>query len=317
MSTTATTASRRFLATSIIGAMAAVFVLTATPTQAAETQGFQISPPVTELTLEPGTSSRGIMKVTNLTDAQMTLTISKQNFVAKGEEGEVELLDLGNPLYSLAPWFTPSRSSIDVPPKATKEVEYTIAVPKDAEPGGRYGSIIFDTVPPKLPSGQSGATVKQRLAGLIFLRIGGQAHEQISIASYKTAKNFYEYGPITFETRIKNDGNVHAKPTGEIVVKNMLGFKTATIKLDEKNVIPSATRKLNTELKRKLMFGHYTAELTLHNGAKQTLTASTSFTVIPYKLLAIVLVVLLVVGFFFWKTRRRFARAFRILAGKE
>ena len=298
--------------------MAAVLAFATAPAaQAAETQGFQISPPVTDLTLSPGTSSRGVMKVTNLTDQQISLQVSKQNFVAKGDEGEIELVDNGDPQYSLAPWFTINQPTVDVPPKSTKEVSYSISVPKDAEPGGRYGSVIFDTIPPKLPSGQSGATVKQRLAGLVFLRIGGDANEQLAINSFKTGHSFYEYGPVTFTTLIKNLGNVHEKPSGQIVIKNMLGFKTATIKLDEKNVIPAAARKLTSSFKRPMMFGLYSAELTLHNGTKQTLTAKTSFTVIPYKVIGFTLLALIVLVLFFWRGRKRFIRAFRILAGKE
>jgi len=299
----------------LVGAV--VLAATPSPARAAQTQGFQISPPVTELALDPGTSTRGTMKVTNLTDTQMTLTLGKQNFVAKGEEGEVELVDLGDPLYSLAPWFTLARPTVEVPPKATKEIEYILSVPADAEPGGRYGSIIFDTIPPKLPTGQSGAAVKQRLAGLIFLRIGGEANEQLAIDSFKTSKTFYEYGPVLFQTRIKNSGNVHEKPTGQIVVKNMFGFTTATIKVDEKNVIPGAVRRLDTQLKRHLLLGRYTASLTLRNGAKQTLTADTTFTVVPYKLLAGLVIAALIFLLFFWKARKRLRRALRILAGRE
>ncbi|MDB5178434.1 MAG: exported protein of unknown function [Patescibacteria group bacterium] len=317
MTKTATTFLRRPSAILIGGSMAAVLAFAAPVAQAAESQGFQISPPVTELKLDPGTSARGVVKVTNLTDQQITLQVSKQNFVARGEEGEVDLLDNGDALYSLSPWFTIGQASVDVPPKSTKEVPYILNVPPNAEPGGRYGSIIFDTIPPKLPSGQSGATVKQRLAGLIFLRVNGNANEQLAVTTFQPNHTFYEYGPINFMTRIKNLGTVHEKPTGQIVIKNVFGFKTATIKLDEKNVIPSATRKLTSTFKRRMMVGPYTAELTVHNGAKQTLTAKTSFTVIPYKLVAGVLFVLTLLVLFYWKSRKRFARAFRILAGRE
>lgn len=306
---------RLLLIPAISGVLGAVFALPGTAA-AAESLGYQISPPVQTLTMDRGTSARSTIKVTNLTDAQMSLQIGKRNFVAKGEEGEVELVDNGDPLYSLSPFFTLGQNVIDVPPKGTREVAYVLNVPIDAEPGGRYGSITFNTIAAKLPSGQSGASVKQELAALIFLRINGTAHEQLSIDTFKTGKSFYEYGPVGFETRIKNLGNVHAKPTGEIVIKNF-GFKTATIKLDEKNVIPGAIRKVEAQLKPKLLFGHYTATLTLKNGAVQTLTASTSFTAIPYKFLGVVILILIAVTFFFWKTRKRFRRAFRILAGKE
>jgi hypothetical protein len=308
------------LVLSLIGAATAVFVLPGAVTAAAAdttTQGYQISPPVTTLALDPGTSTKQKVKVTNLTDQQMTLQVGKQNFVAKGEEGEVELVDDANPLYSLAPYFSISQPTVTVPPKGTAEVSYTLSVPANAEPGGRYGSITFNTIATKLPSGQSGASVRQELAALVFLRINGAANEKLSIATFKTDKSFYEYGPVNFTARVKNEGNVHEKPTGEIVVKNMLGLKAATVKIDEKNVIPGAIRKLNANLNKKMLFGNYTATLTLRNGDKQTLTATTSFLAVPYKMVTLILILILVVGVPLWRGRKRWAKAFRILAGKE
>ncbi|HSX02380.1 MAG TPA: hypothetical protein VLI05_03640 [Candidatus Saccharimonadia bacterium] len=307
---------RIFLATLTIGAVGAVFAAPGT-SQAADAQGYQISPPVNSLALDRGTSTRQTIKITNLTNQQITLRVSKQNFVAKGEEGEVELTDNADPAYSLAPYFTLSQPTVTVGPKATAELQYVVSVPANAEPGGRYGSVTFSTIASKLPNGESGAAVQQDLAALIFLRINGPAHEQLAIASFAADKTFAEYGPIAFTTRVQNLGNVHEKPTGQIVVKNMLGLTTATIKIDEKNVIPGAIRRLGSQLNRPWLFGRYTATLTLHNGSVQTLTASTSFTVIPYKLVAAVLVALLIVLWFFWKARKRLAKAGRILAGRE
>lgn len=307
----------RLLATIMaIGVTGAVFGLSQ-PVRAAENLGYQISPPVTEIVIEPGTGTRGKIKVTNLTSRQITLKLEKTNFKAKGEEGEVELVDGVAPLYSLAPYFRLDTDTIDIAPTSSHQVEFFLDIPQDAEPGGRYGSVTFNTIPTRLPTGQSGASIKQQLAALIFVRINGKINEQLRIDSFKVGRSFQEYGPISFTTRINNLGSVHEKPTGVIVVKNMLGITTATIKLDEKNVLPAAIRKINSSLERKLMFGSYSAVLTLKNGTQQTLTAATSFIVIPYRLILGILAVLFLIGFVFRKRRRRIVRAIRILAGRE
>jgi hypothetical protein len=315
------TLRRRLLQTSFGGLVGGIFAL-ALPfaghvALAADTQGFQISPPVTTLSLNRGTSTQGTMKVTNLTGLQMNLAVGKQDFGADGEDGQTILEPSADPLYSLDPYFSLSASTVTVPPDGTESVNYTIAVPTNAEPGGRYGAITFDTIPGPLPNGESGAAVKQELAGLILLRINGPTHEQLSVASFTTDKSFYEYGPIHFTVRVKNVGNVHEKPTGQIVVKDMLGLTTAKLTVPSQYVLPTAIRRLTAELNRHLLFGRYTATLTLHNGTVQTLTAVANFTVIPWKLLLIILVILLLIWLFLWKTRKRFGRAFRILAGKE
>jgi hypothetical protein len=288
---------------------------------AATSQSFQISPPTSNYSANPGESVKGTIKVTNLTDTALALLVGKENFVAKGEEGEIELVNGADPLYSLAPWFNVSIDQLQVPARATKEFTYTIAVPADAEPGGRYGSILFNTIPPKLPNGQSGAVVEQQIAAVVFLRINGQAKESLGISSFATDKNFYEYGPVKFTTRVKNTGSVHEKPTGTITIKNMLGFTVAKVPLDEHFVIPGAIRRLHNDWpasgKKPFLIGKYTAHLDATYSNGQKLRADTSFTVIPYRLLAAILIILIIVFLVFWRGRKRFGRAFRILAGRE
>lgn len=312
---------RQILVSLTAGAAVAVFALPSAPVLAAATQSFQISPPTATFANDHGTSAHAVVKVTNLTNEPISLTVHQENFVAKGEEGEVELVDNADPLYSLAPWFHVSVTQLDLPAHATKEVPYTIDVPANAEPGGRFGSIVFHSVPPKLPSGQSGASVEQDLGNLIFMRINGPADENLEVASFTVDKSFSEYGPVQFTTRIKNTGHVHEKPTGTIVIKNWFGAKVATIPLDEHYVIPASVRKLTnnwpTGKNKPFLIGTYTAEMTAHYAGNKTLTAKTSFTIIPWKLITTALVILILVILFFWRGRKRLARAARILAGRE
>lgn len=286
------------------------------PVQAATALGFAVSPPSAEFTANPGESVNGNVKVINLTDQALSLTVDKNSFVARGEEGEVELIEQDTK-YSLSPWFKVGPGKVELPARGTVAFSYSIDIPPDAEPGGRYGSLVFHTTPEKLPSGASGASVRQQLGMLIFLRINGAAHEQVNISSFKTEKSFYEIGPVNFETRISDTGNVHAKPTGTITIKNLLGMTVGQVKLEPKNVIPGATRHSETAFKKKWMLGFYKATLVLKNGDKQQLTASTNFTVVPYKLIGVVLIILLIIYMLFWRSRKRFRRALRVLSGKE
>lgn len=297
--------------------MGAAFIMLPLPALAATSQGFQVSPPENVISLNPGTSTKQTVKVTNLTDSVMNLTVVKEDFAARGDLGEITLTNDAGPLYSLAPWFTVSAPALSIPPLSTEAVSYTIAAPANAEPGGRYGAIVFSTIPPKLPNGESGAAVQSTLASLILLGVNGNAHQQMEISSFKTSKPFYEYGPVPFQTIVKNVGNVHEKPTGRIRVKNMLGLDTATISITPEYVLPTASRLLANTLDRHFMFGRYTATLALNVPGVQTLSATTSFWVIPYKIVAVILIVLILLILFFTKTRKRFARAIRILAGRE
>lgn len=299
----------------LIGLILTVGLSSHKPTHAASSLGFAISPPTLELNAQPGQTVKGSVKVINLTDLPIILSIDRKNFVAKGEEGQVDLVE-ENPLYSLAPWFrTPA--TVEVPPRGTQAVDFTIDVPVNAEPGGRFGSLVFNTAQSKLPSGQSGAAVKQELAALVFLKIAGDANEKIKIESFVPAKKFYEYGPAKFTARVSNLGNVHAKPTGKITIKNLLGVKVATVDIESKNVIPEAVRKLSAEWPRKFLFGFYTATLELKNDEHQVLTANTSFVAVPYRLLALVGVAIVVLYFALWRRRKRLTKALGVLLGRD
>jgi hypothetical protein len=308
------------LATLIVGGAGAVFAVAGTAS-AATTQSFQISPPTANYAANPGAQQKGTIKVTNLTDAPLSVRISKENFVAKGEEGEIELVDNADPLYSLAPWFSFDATQLDIPGLGTKELHYTLDIPPNAEPGGRYGTVVFNTIPPKLPSGQSGAAVQQQIAGIVFLRINGRANEKLDVLSFAPDKTFSEYGPVSLLARVKNTGSVHEKATGTITIKNMFGFKVDSIPLDEHFVIPAAIRRLTNTWPAKgkggLLIGKYTAELNATYGDGGKLTATTSFTIVPWRLLLAILVGLILVFLIFWRGRKRLARAARILAGKE
>ncbi len=316
-----TAITNRLLALTALLATSLAVLSFAPAAGAAGAQSFQISPPTANYAADPGSHSSGTIKVTNLTDTLISLKVGRQNFVAKGEEGEIELVDNADPLYSLAPWFNISEPAVDVPARATKEVHYTVDIPANAEPGGRYGSIIFSSIPPKLPAGQSGASVVQTIAGIVFERINGVANEKLEVASFGAEKSFYEYGPVKISTRLKNTGTVHEKATGTITVKNMLGIKVASIPLDEHFVIPGSIRHLKndwpTGKKQPILFGRYTATLDATYAGGQKITASTSFTVLPWKVLAVILVVLILLILVFWRGRKRLSRAARILAGKE
>ncbi len=329
MKKTASTLRRLYLSLIACGA-GAVFALAGTA-HAASTSSFQISPPTANYSGDKGSTQHGTIKVTNLTTAPLSVKTGKENFVAKGEEGEIELVDNADPIYSLAPWFTLDATQLDIPALGTKELHYTVAIPTNAEPGGRYGSIVFSTIPPKLPSGQSGAAVQQTIAGIAFLRINGPANEQLNVDSFNAGnyqgkeqflnQTFFEYGPVGFLTRLKNTGTVHEKATGTIEIKNIFGLKVASIPLDEHFVIPGAIRRLHNTwgkgANNPVMFGPYTATMHAKYAGGKTLSATTSFTVIPWKIVILVLVVLLLLIIFFWRGRQRLARAFRILAGRE
>lgn len=275
-----------------------------------------ISPPTFELSANPGDTKTNSLRVDNLTDEPQHITVGRRNFTALGEEGQPNLTE-DETAFALASWLRVTPETVIIPPRASQVFEFVITVPANAEPGGHFGSIIFKT-DAKPVTGQSGVAVGQEIGSLILLKVAGQINEQASIESFKPAKNFWEYGPVTFETRLKNAGNVHVKPVGTITITNMFGRKVATLPLESRNVLPSSIRKFSTNWPQKWLWGRYTATLSVAYGGKdQIVTASTNFWSFPVRWAAITLLLLTGLGVLLYKHKDRLKRAAKILLGRD
>lgn len=277
-------------------------------------QGLTVTPPTFELSANPGDTLKNSIRVDNLTTTPLNITTGLKNFTALGEEGQVGLTEEESG-FSLISWIKMDPQAAEIPAKGSRIFSFTIQVPTNAEPGGRFGAIIFKT--DVKPVAGSSLAIGQEVGALVMLRLAGEVNEQAHIETFKSLRSFQEYGPVKFETRIKNDGNVHLKPTGTITVTNFFGRKVATIPVDAKNVLPAALRKFHSNWDKTSLFGKYTATLSLQYGNQQILTSSTTFTVIPYRMVLLALVVALTIGAVLYLGRQRISKALRILLGKE
>lgn len=278
--------------------------------------GLSVSPPTFELAANPGDTLKNSIRVDNITDDVLSVTIDKQNFTAAGEEGQAELTDEITS-FSLASWIKVATPAIEIPAKSSKTVAFSVQVPANAEPGGHFGSVVFRTKAKPL-SGQTGVSVGQQIGALLFLRVAGELKEQAKIDGFIPGKSFYEYGPVEFESRLQNDGNVHFKPESTITIANMFGQKVATLPIDTHNVLPGSVRKFKADWKPKLLFGKYTATLSVVYGdKKQILTATTTFMGFPYKLVGIIALAVIILLVFIIKRRKRLAKVMKILFGKD
>lgn len=307
---------RHYIALPMMLLVLAASVAMPVAVSAQERTGLSVSPPTFEFSANPGDSVSNSIRVENITDEPLAVSVDVRNFSALGEEGQVNLSREEN-AYSLAAWIKVMPDKVTIPAKEIKTFEYAINVPKNAEPGGRFGSIVFSTAP-KPVAGGSGVSVGQEVGALVFLKIAGEVRENAKVESLVTSSKLYEYGPVKFESRVRNLGNVQFKPKGTITVTNMFGKVVATIPVDSRNVLPGAIRRMDAEWKNKWLFGPHTATVSLVYGTKgQVITTSTSFWGLPYKIVGVILLVLVGIGVVMFRGRRRLSKTFKVLFGKE
>jgi hypothetical protein len=284
----------------------------APPANPAYGQALEIAPPVIYLTVDPGQTVKTQIFLRDISSGDLIVTGQANDFTAAGEDGTPKILldnkDQNNNPYSMKNWVAPP-ASLRLVPKEVKTMSITVNVPKDASPGGHYGIIRFTATPPSLKS--SGVSLSTSLGALMLVSVNGNITEKMTVQEL-SAKNsegktgkLFQSGPLTFIERLKNEGNIHEQPVGQVVITDMFGKKVASlnVNLPPRNILPQTIRKFEQPLDKsvignKKLFGRYNAKLTITYGKnKQTLNSSLTFWVIPYKLVAIV-VLALIAGFF-------------------
>lgn len=286
-------------------------------------QALEIAPPVINLVADPGQTLTTKINLRSVSNDATIVTGEVNDFVAAGEDGTPKLLldeeEETTTAYSLKSWIAPL-PQLRLEPREIKDMVVTLNVPANASPGGYYGVIRFTGAAPEL-EGQ-GVSLSASLGSLVFVRVNGEAKESLEIEEFSTTNNgqatsLFESAPVQFTERLKNTGNTHLQPAGQITIKDMFGQKIATvnINLPPRNVLPDSIRKFEQPLDssvigNRVLFGHYTAELSVTYGdSKQTITSSTSFWVIPYRLIGFSVAGLIIAFFLLRFIIRRYNRS--------
>lgn len=261
-------------------------------------QGMQISPALVELNAVRNKTYTINLNILNVTAYDLDYSVSIEDFSASDETGSPKILiDEALPSsISMKDWFS-HIEKFKLNARQSQKISFNINIPDNAEAGGHYGVLRFSGTAPEIES--TGVGLSASAGVLILVRVDGDVKEEANLASFLASSNgkqpiLIESGPITFITRIKNIGNVHVKPVGNIELRDIFGnlLETMPVNENKSNVLPNSTRRFESEYKKTWMFGRYSASLTLGYGTTgQAITKTIHFWVLPYKLiLSIVLI---------------------------
>jgi len=275
-------------------------------------EGLTISPPLFELNLKEGETSSQTIKITNPTKKLMEVYPVVMNFKASGESGEPAFYPATSEeeKFSLAKWITFNQSKIALTPEQVVEFNFQIKVPSDAEPGGHYGVVFFATEPPQLEKDISQVAIASMIGSLILGKNPGEIIEKGVLEEFSAGK-FYFKKPIKFLTRIKNTGNIHFKPQGEIMIKDWRGkiVEKVAVNSAKGNVLPDSTRKFEESWMPQKWYtvGRFKADLKLIYGeSNQNLSGNLVFWLIPWWSIVTLAIVIFAVIFLiirWWRKR--------------
>ncbi|MDP3889189.1 MAG: hypothetical protein Q8Q25_01445, partial [bacterium] len=261
----------------------------------------QLSPIFFDLSGKPGESVTRSITLTNDTNSPIILDYQKGIFMAGVQgDGKPKLLPQPTDTITIADWITIPTPTVTLQPGGVIDAPYTITVPFDAPTGGHYAWISWNEV--AKPIVGTGVAVAGGIAAQILFTVEGDEQNKLILQSFQTKSGLtsFEKLPIVFVANIFNEGNVHQKPTGHLLIKNMFGSPVASIPFNEKensgNVLPKEGRAYEVAWDKGFAFGKYSAMLSArYNDETPLLTSQIDFWVLPKALVVVSLLILAII----------------------
>ncbi len=274
-----------------------------------------VTPPLYQLHAQPGEVFASSITLVNTNPFPLSLYLEPVVFAPQGERGQGVLRRPGvEDAHHLTGWITLFEQMVTIEPGTTRSVEFTIAVPADAAPGGHYAALLVGTQPPESRPDTSAVSVASSIASLVFLRVAGDVIEQGMIREFSTDRHLYQRPEAQFTLRFQNTGNVHVQPTGNITIYNMWGTERGQIALSSQNefgnVLPGSVRAFSFTWRSDeniFDFGRYHAVATLTYGteARKNEHREVHFWVVPVAaLIQVVGGAIVLFGFLLFMVRR-------------
>lgn len=285
------------------------------------------SPMPVNLSTVPNSTVTTELRVRNSGSKTETLQVGLLKFTANEQTGQAELSSrqAGDDYFD---WVSFSPSRLTLAPNEWGTTKMTIQVPASAA-FGYYYAVTFSRAAADTPKPGT-ASLVGAAATLVLLEVKVPgAKREIQLESFDTTQSWYEFLPVTFLVKLRNTGNVHAAPFGNIFIEqrgkqidsiavnesrgNILpqsprtytvdwsnGFPVYEDKTQDDSVVLSNNGQAKTSLHwdfskvNSFRFGKYTAHLVLayDNGSRDvSIERSVDFWVIPWRLMLISLAI--------------------------
>ncbi|MCU0678242.1 MAG: small integral membrane protein 8 [Candidatus Pacebacteria bacterium] len=259
--------------------------------QAQNGSGITLKPATIEENIDPGATKQFLFSIKNESGADQTYYLSRRDIVGV-RDGNVPVYadeNIQPTQYDMSQWITLSTDTISVAAGSEVPVAFMVTVPQDAPPCSHFAGIFVSMEPPELR--ESGAAIGYEVANIISLRVSGECEEVAQIRQFSTDNYIYGSPNVTFNVRIENGGNTLVRPTGPMEITNMFGTKVDGGLIFNESaaaVFPGDTREFTLDWAGEgYGFGRYEAVVSPvygEEGAKQTMSSTVTFWVLPMKI---------------------------------
>ena len=279
---------------------------------------FVVGPGRAEIEVKPGQTVTYDISVANrISDnRQFELNVEDISGSEDGSQSVVMLGDARGP-YSIKDYISFPQKTFKLNLGERARIPVTISIPKDAEPGGYYGSVLISTVRVSgqdAPVGAASSPIVARIGTLFFITVPGDIKKGGELKDFSLINKqlWYESGPINMAILYENTGSVHLNPYGEIRIKNLFNEEVGFLELEPWFALPGSLRSREVSWNRPMLFGRYTVTASINRGYDDVVDEKTlTFWVLPWKIMGgaflVLFLVIFSIRFFFrnFEFRRR------------
>jgi hypothetical protein len=206
------------------------------------------SPLPINLVTEPGKTITTELKVKNGGTKEEKLKINLMKFSAYEDSGKPKLMD-PEPTDAFLHWVKFSEDSFSVSPEEWKTITATFTVPETAS-FGYYYAFVFSRAEDQTSLKPNETAIVGGTAVLVLLEARvPDAQREITVTEFSTPKHFYEFLPIVFNVKLKNTGNVHIAPRGNIFIDRGDNKDIAILEVNSEkgNILPASNRNFEAK----------------------------------------------------------------------
>lgn len=276
------------------------------------TNAASLTPGVMEMTAARAEVIKQTLTVINAKAIDQTYFLGVMKFEPSDEGGIPKFIPFEEDHTGLPEWIQFPFSEFIVKANSKQDVKFNISIPADAISGGYYAAVTVSEAPSDLVA-DNGAIVEAKTAALVLLTVAGETEEKLALLDFKTSVGVKSNVEGPFEYRVQNQGNVHTRPSGDVLIKDIFGRTVAIFDANSTfgRVLPNSTRQFvvgptETEsnlyevLKHQMRIfaiGPMTAELLLTYGnSGNVISSQIGFWYLPWQIMLtdVVLIVLII-----------------------
>jgi hypothetical protein len=213
-------------------------VISARANAAGPTQVLTVSPASVNTLLQPGSVNHGTFEIINQGRSNYSLDIYATPYHVSGEAYAPGFTYLpGAP--KVASWFSFSTTNASVNSGQTKNVNYTITVPKNTPSGGYYAVAFAET---KAPKAANAVTVNERAGIIFYIQIAGPVVQKGSLVKWHMG--LLQKPPLVSSITLNNTGSIHYFSNIKLNVKDIFGGLKYSV-MTQKALLPKTIRLVN------------------------------------------------------------------------